>query len=277
MTMALPAERDAWIKPIRTSNDPLATVFCFPHAGGGPSAFRNWARASARGLDVVALALPGREERFSEPSHVDVVQLADAVARHARGPFGLFGHSMGAFVAFAVQHILLARGVPGAQHVWVSAAGSPAQRDDSLIGAGHLPDAELMRLLVGLGGVPLVVAADPDSAALFLPPLRADLNWLDDYLGAAPAPLPTPVSAVVGRDDALVNSAQAGDWARFTRAAFQMNTIEGGHFAAYDQTDTVCGAIQRSLLRADAGSEPSQTVLHDAGQPVGSEQGRRSE
>ena len=64
-------------------------MFCFPHAGGGASFYRNWER-NLRGLaDVRAVQLPGREERFREPRYYSIHRLADALfeAEEGRGWF----------------------------------------------------------------------------------------------------------------------------------------------------------------------------------------------
>ena len=95
-------------------------MFCFPHAGGGASFYRNWER-NLRGLaDVRAVQLPGREERFREPRYYSIHRLADALfeAEEGRGWFDgaciLFGHSMGAKIAFEVARRLVLQGRPPA-------------------------------------------------------------------------------------------------------------------------------------------------------------------
>ena len=240
-------KRDLWIRPIMSPPDPTTTLFCFPHAGGGPSAYRSWSRAPIRGAEVLALALPGREERFGESPQVDVSAIAAAIVRHACRPFVFFGHSMGALLAFAVQHVLLRLDAVSADLVWVSGTGSPAYRSGPLAGAGRLSDSALMQRLVSLGGIHPLIAADPDSARLFLPPMRADLDWLDEYLSERPALLPTPLCAVIGREDPMATPAQAADWSQFTTATFQLTVVNGGHFAAYEHADAVCTAVSRTL------------------------------
>jgi glycosyltransferase involved in cell wall biosynthesis len=79
-------------------------LFCFPHAGGGASAFARWERMLPAGVAVCPAQLPGRESRVSEPPLADmgalVQALAEAIQPHLGRPFAFFGHSMGAVVAF---------------------------------------------------------------------------------------------------------------------------------------------------------------------------------
>lgn len=245
--MARLPQRDLWIRPIVAPSDPSATVFCFPHAGGAPSAFRSWSSAPIDGVEIVVLALPGREDRFHEPPQVDIAAIAAAVVRHATRPFVFFGHSMGALVALAVQHHLLQINAVRADLVWVSGTGSPAYRSGPLVGAGRIPDHAMMQRLATLGGIHPLIAADPDTAALFLPALRADLDWLDAYLDEGTVPIPTPICALIGRDDPMVTQEQAADWARFTTATFRLVVVDGGHFAPYEQARAVCEAVDQAL------------------------------
>ncbi|MER7693459.1 thioesterase domain-containing protein [Streptomyces sp. NPDC097610] len=58
--------------------EPIALV-CLPFAGAGASFFRAWEKHVPQTLRIVAVQLPGREERFVEPPHTDVAQaVADA-------------------------------------------------------------------------------------------------------------------------------------------------------------------------------------------------------
>jgi capreomycidine synthase len=238
------------MRTIAAASSPRATIFCFPHAGGAPSAFRDWSATARSDVEICVIALPGRESRALEPALIDVEEIADAIIRRARRPFAFFGHSMGALLAFEVQRRLCARQGRSARQLWVSGAGSPAHRDGPLTGAGRWPDDRLMRQMVALGGMHPLVAADAGAAELFLPALRADLCWLDAYLATEPEPLPTPIFAIVGRDDPLATPAQVGDWARYTTAEFRLRVIAGDHFAAYERADMVSEALQEALLEA---------------------------
>src|SRR3954465_4345628 len=87
--------------------DPGARVriFCFPYAGGGAAAFLPWRPLFARhGIDFCCVQLPGRETRFGDPlvsSMPDLVRaICNGLNAHLGRPFSLFGHSMGAIIAY---------------------------------------------------------------------------------------------------------------------------------------------------------------------------------
>ena len=63
-----------------------------------------WARELAPAIDVCAVQLPGRENRLREPAYSRFPDLIaatfEALLPYLDVPFALFGHSMGALVAF---------------------------------------------------------------------------------------------------------------------------------------------------------------------------------
>jgi surfactin synthase thioesterase subunit/kynurenine formamidase len=271
---------DAWIRVLSAPSKARMSLYCFPHAGGAASAFRGWASAAASHVEVCAVALPGREERFRESAEFELVDIADAIAGRARLPFAFVGHSMGALVGYEVQRLLLARGRPAANELWLSAAGSPDHSGGQLTGAATWPADTLIAEMVRLGGLHPLLAADPNAAELFLPALRADLQWVDEYQHRGPIDLATPIVAVVGREDPLVSISQACDWAHYTTGPFHLRVISGGHFAAYEQAEALSAAVGEAvLLASEAGnrtvagaSRSGRTTIRDLSHRVSPEQ-----
>jgi len=102
-------------------------LFCFPYAGAGGSAYFAWTRALAHlPIEVCAVQPPGRENRLAELPYTVMEPLAAgaaaAIRESADRPYALFGHSMGALVAFEVLRRLRAVNAPLPVHVFVSAA-----------------------------------------------------------------------------------------------------------------------------------------------------------
>lgn len=108
----------AWILPLRVNPNARTRVLCFPHAGGGTATYRSWAPLASE-LEVWAVALPGREHRFGEPATSSVrervARIADDCLEElgAALPVVLFGHSMGALLAFEVARELRRRRASG--------------------------------------------------------------------------------------------------------------------------------------------------------------------
>ena len=79
-------------------------LFCFPHAGVGPSVFRGWADQLAAVAEVCLIQLPGREGRLRETPLTSISELMPALIEDMTPlldrPFAFYGHSLGATIAF---------------------------------------------------------------------------------------------------------------------------------------------------------------------------------
>src|SRR5215467_15883288 len=88
-----------WIRCPRPNPAARLRLFCFPFAGGGASAYRPWADASPRHMEVCPVQLPGHEDRFQEQPLTNANAMAREVAREigslSEKPYALFGQSMG--------------------------------------------------------------------------------------------------------------------------------------------------------------------------------------
>ena len=210
----------------------LARVVCFAHAGGGPMVFRGWPRGLAPDIEVWTTTLPGRAGRVREPFATAweplVDDLAEAIAAGVGEPRALFGHSLGAAIAFEVARALTRIGEPPC-HLFVSARDAPQvpqpyrevpATDETLL-------AEVDR---AYGGVPDVVRGSEELLGHFLPILRADLELAVSYRYRPGAPLPCPITAMTGSGDETVSRAGLEAWAEHTSADFALAELPGGHF-----------------------------------------------
>lgn len=68
------------------SNDKIR-IFCFPYAGGGASAYRNWGTYLPDYVGVYPIQIPGRENRITEKALTDMCELMES-----RGKFLLKDH-----------------------------------------------------------------------------------------------------------------------------------------------------------------------------------------
>lgn len=92
------------IKNYRTGGN-CKVLFCFPYAGGGASAYRDWIRALDNKVNICPIQLPGREERIIEKPYTDMYLLANNLADTIENIIGekkcsFFGHSMGGKIAY---------------------------------------------------------------------------------------------------------------------------------------------------------------------------------
>ncbi|MGO9958825.1 MAG: thioesterase II family protein [Solirubrobacteraceae bacterium] len=209
-------------------------LFCFPHAGSGAAAYRSWRRPFANaGVAVCPVQLPGRENRFTEPPYDRLEPLVDelvpALAPHLDAPFAVFGHSMGALLAFAVTRALRSGGLRMPLALHVSGRIAP-QLTDPRRPLHDLAESELLAQLRALGGVPPAVLENRELMRLALPTLRADLAINETYRYRQEAPLNVAITAWVGDADPKASPHEVRAWALQTRAQFRAHILTGDHF-----------------------------------------------
>jgi pyochelin biosynthetic protein PchC len=231
-----------WLRRFADPADPRRCVVTFPHAGGSASFFRSWTPwLLADNSAHLSVQYPGREDRMAEPCPTDLHALADGVAEAlpvAGPPLVLFGHSMGASIAFETALRLQERGVRPVHLVLSGRAAPPVNRRPGL---GHLPDDELLAEVGALGGMSAAMA-DPDLRALVLPAMRADFLLLDAYTPSA-GRVNCPVTAVLGRTDGAVSVTEMQLWAASTNRSFRLRLVPGGHFYLSGADPEVLGSL----------------------------------
>ncbi len=243
-----------WISPNRGVSQNKPQLFCFPHAGGGGSAYRPWQAALAEVATVLPVFLPGREHRIREQLFDQLCPLAkaaaEAIAPHIGGKFALFGHSMGAFVAFEVARSLRRIGIM-ACGLWVAAAPAP-QLPLRLPPLHNLPDGEMIeRLEARYGDLPAEVKASREMMSAITPVIRADLRTVETYHYEPELPLDCPIHVLGGAEDTTVSMAELAAWRLQTGGAFTCRTLPGGHFFLENSQREVLALVARQLRNVD--------------------------
>ncbi|HEY6795494.1 MAG TPA: alpha/beta fold hydrolase [Kineosporiaceae bacterium] len=208
-------------------------LICFPYAGGTSSVYHGWAEHLGDGVQVVPVALPGRGRRQREAPYTEVGRLAaditDAVVEHGlTRSYALFGHSMGALVAYEVACALRARGEPEPTHVFVSGSRAPHLYGDR---SDHRrSDADLRRLVRDLGGLGTDASIGTAYLEWLLPVLRADLAACETYRWLPRPPLDCPMTAFSATRDPIASGSEVDAWRAYTSRSLLRRHVEGDHF-----------------------------------------------
>ena len=233
VTPAAPAYLTWTVVPLTGSSPVSLRLFCFPFAGAGASVFRGWSEALPRAVTVIPIALPGREHRFTEPTYSElpllIRDLAPAIPPLLDLPFALFGHSMGAFVAFELARELRRTCGKRPAHLFVSGARAP-HLPDREPPMRHLPDAEFAARLRRLNGTPAEVLDTPELLQVVLPTLRSDITLCETYVYRDEEPLDCPITAYGGEGDEKVPVEDLAAWRAHTAGQFRYMVLPGDHF-----------------------------------------------
>ncbi|SFN61016.1 MULTISPECIES: thioesterase II family protein [Actinomadura] len=223
-------------------------LFCLPHAGGSAVFYRTWAKEVSPAVEMHTVQYPGRADRMADALVTDAHQLArliaGAMAPLMDRPAALFGHSMGAVLAYEVARLLQERGSAPA-HVFASGARPPHDRGDDRV--ADQDDDGVVAEMIKLGGTDADALRDPELRELVLPYVRNDFALIEDYAHKDGTRLAVPVTAIIGDSDPHVTPGQARGWEQVTDGRFALKVLPGGHFYLAEQRPAVIGEIHRAL------------------------------
>jgi len=235
---------------LKAGLNPALRLLCIPYAGGGAAAFRGWPAELPDQIDCRAVQLPGRGERMREPLWKSLPPIVESVTRDLLpfldAPLALFGHSMGAIIAFELARMLRAAYGVNLAHLFVS--GRPAPHlPYSRKPIYNLPDGEFVEAVHRMGGLPAEIRDEAELMQLIVPVLRADFSVSQTYAYVPGPPLDCPITAFGGVSDADVSREQLEAWRGHTARPFSLHMFEGGHFFIHTSSAAVCKILSREL------------------------------
>lgn len=233
-------------------------LFCLPYSGASAMVYSRWRRAVPAWLSVVPVELPGRGARLGEALQTDMHALARQLAKEVlpriTGPYALFGHSLGALLAFEMAHALREGGAPQPLALIASGTAAPTRREDYERGfADPKSDDELKTQLRDLQGTPPEVLANQELMELTLPILRADFLMCGRYQYRARPPLTCALHVLGGAQD-RASQEQLVAWQQESQGSFTLDMLPGGHFFIHEHEAKVLRLLKANL---------DESVRHD--------------
>ncbi|HEY4453509.1 MAG TPA: alpha/beta fold hydrolase [Pseudonocardiaceae bacterium] len=239
---------DLWLRVFHPAPERPVSLVCLPHAGGAASSFFGFSAAMDASAEVVVVQYPGRQNRWRDEPFANLPSLADAVSdavlRHLPGPVALFGHSMGAAVAFEVTRRLERA---GRAPVRLFASGSRAPSLERTEGVHELDDDGLIAELTRLGGTDPRLLEDREMLEMMLPAVRADYTAIETYRAPDDARVGCPVTVLTGDNDPRTTLDSARAWARHTTADCDVREYPGGHFFLFDDVERITEDVSKVL------------------------------
>ena len=244
-TKRAPREFEPWVKRFTGSGAP-GSVVIFPHAGAAAASYRSLAKAlSANDVDAYVVQYPQRADRRDHPAADSIGALAlglfeEAGDWHSAAPLSLFGHSMGAVVAFEFARVAERNGVP-VRTLWVSSGQAPS----TIAAAAPLPtsDSEVLADMMDLGGTDPMLLEDDEFVELLVRAVRADYQAFSRYSCQPDVRIRARIHALGGGRDHRISREMLTGWETHTSSQFALSYFDGGHFYLNDHLDAVARMV----------------------------------
>ncbi|MFJ6623636.1 thioesterase II family protein [Kitasatospora sp. NPDC091335] len=243
-----------WFHPMEPDPGASIRLFLLPHAGSGAIIYRDWPNLLPKDITAQAVTLPGRHNRRGEETYDELEPLQDALYEAVLDeldddrPFALFGHCLGAQLAFRTAVRLEQEGertpVMIGMSGWSPIGFFRPTEEQSL-----MPDSEILEWIKKLGSFPAEVYNNPETLALVLPALRADLRIAAQHEDDGVC-VSCPLASYGGDADPLQEHPDAmTHWADRSPEYLGHREFPGGHFYIDQHALAVTTDFARHLRR----------------------------
>jgi len=185
-----------------------------------------------------------------------VLLIADSLGPLLDRPYALFGHCIGAALAYEASRVLRDRGHPEPAHLFASGAPAP-HYGVPIRDVERMSDDELIEYMQGSYGAPLDFLKDPHMRPYFLPTLRADARMTRNYRYVQGPKMDCPITAVAGDQDPFILQEQLEGWRLHSNAAVTTRLCSGGHFYFLTRAQELMSAIAEALAPVLNDAAPS--------------------
>ncbi len=227
-----PRETQRWFVPPKPRTAARVRLFCFPSAGGDAHWFSDWPRLLPAEIEVVAAGLAEQGTRRADRPPGDFPTLIHSLAEAIRPlldlPFALFGHGMGALVAFELARALRRQRQPTPFHLFLSAHPAPHDPGNRRPMA-TLSDTEAIAELRKWGATPEETPYSQAQWESLLPAFRADCTLWETYCYREAALLDCPISAWGSLTNDDVGIERLDGWRRQTSGPLFLHVLSADH------------------------------------------------
>ncbi|MEV0763708.1 alpha/beta fold hydrolase [Nocardia sp. NPDC050435] len=234
---------------LRSAAAPAAVrLVCIPHAGAGASSFNRWPELFGPEIGVVRVQLPGREDVVRHPPlhrvGAAVRELTGQITESGDEPVALYGHSMGALIAYELARALTVAGRPPV-HLFASGRRSPHLAASRAV-LHRLPDHDFAAAMATMGAW----GAAGRSASFLryaLPLTKADLELSEEYSHQPQPRLTCPITTFYGTEDPIADPDEVWAWGSLTDGPFATHEFAGDHLFHHRHRAAIAAIMTAAL------------------------------
>lgn len=226
-------------------------VFCFHHAGGNAAAYRKWTLPKGK-VNFVCVELPGKGTRRKEKYISDfsnmVHLLCESIVMAAdHKKFFLFGHSMGAAIAFYVAAYLEKYYKISPEKVIV-AGRQPPNEENQMEFKTYMDDIALVEELKKYNATPKEVLENKELLNFILPEIRRDYKLNESLLYHGEC-LHIPLIMHSGKEDKEADMSIMKRWQSVTTEKTKLEEFNGGHFFILDLETEYWKSLENEITK----------------------------
>lgn len=227
------------------------TLFCLPYAGGSKYSLFFLRKVLPPTINCHFLEYGGRGSRIKEEFAENILGIVDDVYEQIvprlDSPYALYGHSMGAKVAYLLAQRIRKEGKRAPLHLFISGTDAPSVPYKKPF-RHLLPKDEFLIAIQEIGGMPDEVLQHKELLEYFEPILRADFRASETYEHEAHKPLKIPITVMVG-DKEEMEEADILEWQSETVLPIRLYKFPGNHFFIFKHEKEIGKIIESTLIK----------------------------
>lgn len=210
-------------------------VFPLPYAGASVNVYFEWKKLLPERYELCVCELAGRGTRFTEPCYQSVSEASEDIAKRISEQLNdddeyiIFGHSMGALLAYEIYYILKQLGTKEPMHLFFSGRNAPHifEEKDNI---ENMNNETFLQTVEQYGGLSEEFYT-PEIMDIFLPILRADFTILDNYeFQSKAAKISCGVSVFYAENDFSTHINKIQKWNEVVEGNAEFHKFKGEHF-----------------------------------------------
>lgn len=228
-------------------------LFCIPYAGGTAIIYESWKRRLGESIELIPLELKGRGSRGKEKFYNNFDEAVDDLYDKIKSVlkredcYAIFGHSMGALIAYELTHKLTRNNYKEPMHLFLSGRYPPhIKKSKGMIRSKS--DEELIQAISELNPDAKEIYENKKWAGYFLTIIRSDFEMLESYeFTPSRDKLNCKISLLNGNRDIGVGKDEVKEWDRYTNETCTFYEFNGGHFFINYDARKIIEIINSSL------------------------------
>ncbi len=227
-------------------------IIAFPFAGGNRHSLSFMKKFLPKEIELIIMDYPGRGSRINEPLMYDINNITTDAFKNIKqliqdDDYLLYGHSMGAMVAFLLCKEIEKRKLKKPLKLIVSGRSAPlVKRKKKNI--SDLPKDLFWKEVVSLNGTPSGLLDEPSLKELFEPILRADFKAVEEYEYSETHALNVPIDVFYGNQE-LKDLGDINKWKEESNKEVNIYELEGDHFFIYNHGKHITKSLVKEFFQ----------------------------